>query len=193
MFQRRSLYSQILLLVSVVLATSLASYGWLVSKRQAQAYQSLVSQEIEISARNMAELSVHHLVVEDYAAMEYFLLRAADLPDVRQIKLCEPNGHILVDIVRPPGGQPGVQYNAQPLVPPPGTEIQHSFDEKKEEHVVWYPLPAGQLLGWLQLTVGMEAVAPLQQAVWKSAALIGAVWISAGVLLLLLSLNQVMN
>ena len=189
MFQRQSLYSQILLLVSVVLATSLASYGWLVSKRQAQAYQSLISQEVEISARNMAELSVHHLVVEDYAAMEYFLLRAADLPDVRQIKLCEPNGHILVDIVRPPGGQPGVKYNAQPLVPPPGTEIQHSFDEKKEEHVVWYPLQAGQLLGWLQLTVGMESVAPLQQEVWKSAALIGVVWISAGVLLLLLSLR----
>ena len=189
MFQRRSLYSQILLLVSAVLATSLSSYGWLVSIRQNQAYEALISKETEISARNMAELSVHHLVVKDYAAMEYFLLRAADLPDVRQIKLCEPNGHILVDIVRPPGGQPGVRYNAQPLVPPPGAEIQHSFDRKEEEHMVWYPLQAGQLLGWLQLTVGMDAVAPLQQAVWKSAALIGGLWISAGVLLLLLSLR----
>ena len=55
--------------------------------------------------------------------------------------------------------------------------------------MVWYPLQAGQLLGWLQLTMGMEAVAPLQQAVWKSAALMGVLWISAGVLLLLLSLR----
>lgn len=189
MLLHRSLYSQILLLVSVVLATSVASYGWLVSRQQVHAYEILVGREIEISARNMAELCAHHLTLADYAAMEHFLLRAADFPDTRQIRVCEPNGSLLVDIARPAGGQPTARYNTLPLVPPDSETVRHTFNEDDGSHVVWYPIHAGRLLGWLQLTMGMESAILLQQAVWKSTALMAVIWICASVLLLLLALR----
>ncbi|MEW6426810.1 MAG: response regulator [Thermodesulfobacteriota bacterium] len=187
---RRSLFWRILFLVSLVLATAIASYGWLVSHQQGEMSDRLLAEGAAVTVRNMAEHSAHHLVVEDFAALEHFLLRAADHPDIDAIRLCEPDGALLVDIVRNGEGRlPSCRYGGPPMELPAAVAGGPHQIHVKAGLVAWHPVRAGTTLGYLQVSFNQNAAAVLHRGIWTRALLAAVVWILAGIVLFTLALR----
>jgi signal transduction histidine kinase len=181
------LHSRLVLIISLVLLATTITYSWVTSSRQAAMYQRLMQENASAMAENFAESCAAHLVTGDYAQLEEFLLRAAHLPNILRLQVCEADGTPLSDIRRlAPESLPVVNTDLEPLIPPRSLSRQQQFQEG--QLTVWHPIRAGSLLGWVRATFSMHEVAEMKGAIWRWSSLTGAVWIilSVGIFALLL-------
>ncbi|MDH4230511.1 MAG: GAF domain-containing protein, partial [Nitrospirota bacterium] len=189
-FLPKRLFFQFVLLLSLILVATIVSYGWIASRKQVTVTRQVIRTNAGVVARGLAESSAHYLIIRDYASLGAFLVRVAELPNVRRITVYEPDGMVVAEAVREDDRAVEVtkpRIEALPASPVP------AISEHGEELMVWHPVATYNLIGWVRLSYGLEAVTELRHAIWTFTVLLLSVWVPLGILLLSLVVRKPVN
>ncbi len=191
LFLPRRLYARLMVLVLTILVSTIVTYSWFTSERQAELLRRAMIEHATIMAENVSESCAHYLVLSDYAGLDVVVQKTVQLPDIQRIQICEKSGKVLSDALHQPLAEavPGAVPSLATLNVPGLAQTVIDL-ENKEEMVVWQPISAGSQLGWLKTTYSMRSVADLQAAIWRNTALLGAAWIVLSFVLFFLALRS---
>lgn len=180
-----SLYTRLMVAVAAVTAAGVLSLSLWNSHSESGRLRQMLRADALVLCANLAETLAHQLVVEDYAGAEVFMQRSMRLPNMLRFQLCDPAGQVLVDVQRGTDGQGQVSHEVQRLLPPAGQVPQTALSN--ERGVIWQPVLAGSLLGWLRVEFSLEHVARMRAAIWRQGLLLG-VGLVVGICLLVMAL-----
>ncbi len=189
-FLPKGLFAQLVLLLSLILVATIVSFGWIMSRKQESLSRQMIHANAHAMAQSLAESSLHYLLLQDYAGLSSFLLRASEFPDVYAITACEPDGTVVAEAVRQ--GDRTVEITDLRIDAVPSVNAP-SIIEERDHLVVWHPVMSSSLIGWIRISYGLEAIAELRRVTWTSTALLLSVWVPLGVLLLSLVVRQPVN
>lgn len=179
------------LLMAVILAMVAGTLGlsfWTASSQSEQLMQDRHHQ-VELLSRNIAEGSAHHYVVEDYAALELYLRQTARLPRVYRIIAADAQGKVLAAIQRPSADAPATLIPGPPSVVPPSSVLQ-SIRHVDDQLTAWQPVVAGSLLGWIEISYGLDDIRTLQLQTWRNGIVLSIVEVLCGTILFMLLLKR---
>ncbi len=114
----RRLNARIILIVSCILLATGVTSGWITARDQTESLLASMRLNSSIMVMNFAESCARYLLVQDYAELESFLLKTAELPDIQRLQVCEPEGTLIGDIERGHGGKPRAKTGIARLTPP---------------------------------------------------------------------------
>lgn len=183
----RRLNIRIILIVSCILFATGITFGWITARSQTAILLSDMRANASVMVVNFAETAARYLLVQDYAELESFLLKSAEITDVRRLQLCEPNGALVWDVSRNRGGPPRAKAGIARISPPPvtGTVISSEGDLL----VIWQPVMAGNLLGWLKASFSQSAIREAQLRIWTNTLFMTIAWVAASAVLVVLVLR----
>lgn len=188
-FLPQRLHAQIILIVSCILLITGVISGWITARNQTAGLLAAKRADASIMARNLAESCAHHLLVQDYAELESFLVKAAESPDIRRIQLCEPDGALVWDVVHDPSGQPFAKTGLARLTPPgSGSAV---IIQETDQLVIWQPVMAGNLLGWLKADFSLSAIREAHAGTWRKSLLLAMAWVACSSFLIILLLRPI--
>jgi PAS domain S-box-containing protein len=180
------LNTRLVLLVScILLATGIAS-GWITARNQTAALMASMRADSAIMARNLAESCARYLVLQDYAELESILLKATDLPNIQRLQISEPDGAVISEVERGPEGRPQTKTMLARATPPSSRAT--AITTENDALIVWQPIAAGSMLGWLKVDFSLSAIREAQARTWQYTLLLALVWVcfSAGLVILVL-------
>ena len=180
-----SLYTRLMVAVATVTAVGVLSLVFWNSHSETKRLRQMLRADALVLCANLAETLAHQLVVEDYAGAETFMLRSMRLPNMVRFQLCDPGGQLLVDVQQGADGQGLVSHDLQRLVPPAGQSPQSSYSDNRG--IIWQPITAGSLLGWLRVEFSLDDVIQMRTAIWQQGLLLG-VGLVLGICLLVMAL-----
>ncbi|MFA7270132.1 MAG: PAS domain S-box protein [Sterolibacterium sp.] len=183
----RQLNLRVILLVSAILCVTGVMSGWVSAKRQSDKLLESMREHSTVMVRNFAENCARFLVLQDYADLEVFLLKSAELPDISRLRVYERDGRIIVDVRRGDGGKPV----SGPVSGRPGTSVAVSPAIVIEEGnlVVWQSIKAGGTLGWIRADYSMDAIQQAQAEAWQQSLVLAMLWVACGAVTILFVLR----
>jgi PAS domain S-box-containing protein len=121
-------------------------------------------------AENISLGITHPLIVQDYAAIEQLLLRAAIFPGIRSISIADPSGRIVSSVQHEPGKpvEPVFTSTTLSLPAPESSRYKWSYGTSEHGHPLalgldatslslWQPIENGAL-GWLHINFSVAQV-----------------------------------
>lgn len=187
----RRLHAQIALLGALLLAVAIGAHTWFTIKDQTTLGSMTLQQQAEALAKNIATASAAMIVTRRYSEIEELLTRTAEFPDVLRIQVSEPNGRVLSDLVSVDTGTPEPHFNTPPITPP--KEISPRVEYADGYFVVWQPIDAGGLLGWVRMEYGLGVVVEIRDRISREGWVIGIVSIIISIALFLALLHRPMR
>jgi PAS domain S-box-containing protein len=188
----RRLDVRILLILSLILTTLVAVFGWRVSRRQGEiSYRSVVA-EARLLSQIHANDAAHFLVIREYAGLEEHLAEVARMPDILGIEVYDASGRGICAMGRQMASSEPVPrpYRSVGEIPTGDREV---LRREGDRLVLWTPVEAGGRLGWLRLEYSLAAVRRLQAEVWRTSAFMGGLLALAGTVLMYLVLRPPLN
>ncbi len=186
-----SLNVQLTCVVSVVLCSAILTYSWSASKKHEALNISTMRENAFIMARNLSDSCANSIVVNDYAGLEEFLLKTAELPNIRSIIVIEPNGKVLANIGRDGNSAEPKQLPFSFTMVPFGDEKGVSFQGQLMQVV--QPIDAGSLLGWIKITYSTQQIEEMKSALLKSSLLMALAWSLTGSLILTIIIGRTLS
>jgi PAS domain S-box-containing protein len=185
---RTPLSLRIGLAAAATISAAIASYGFVTLRQQERLLVDIARRDTVAHAENVADATVHHLIVGDYAAVDHLLLRFARDPEVTAIAVTRPDGAPLSEVRRAGEGPPVVTAvpDRLPAPPQPGLSVSAS----PEEVVVWQPVTSTGHLGWVRLVTRLDEVRAAERAVKASTLALAVIWSVAATALLVLLLRR---
>ena len=187
----RHLNTQLILLVSCILLVTGTISGWVTARQQSNMLLATMRDHSSIMVGSFSDNAAHHLVVNDYAGLESFLLKAAQLPDIERLQVCEQDGVIVGDVEHVPGRTPHPILGGKRLDPPSQPSTQITLE--KDRMIIWDPIEAGTMLGWIKATYSMAKIRDLQAQTWRNNLLLALFWLACSGVLLLLVLRPLVQ
>jgi PAS domain S-box-containing protein len=183
---RRLNMQAILLVTGILLATGAAS-GWVVAQSQSKRLLASMHGNAEVLVKSLSAIAARHLVLQDFAGLESYLLKSAELPDIERLQVCEMNGRIVGDVERRHDLQPRARLGIALISPPPPGSPPISFEDGVM--IVWEPIEAGSQLGWIKATYGMTSIREAQAETLRESLSITLIGTACSIVLLLLVLR----
>ena len=187
----RRLNTRIILVVSCILLVTGVASGWVTAREQTASLLATMRVNSSLMVRNFAESSARHLLVQDYAELESLLLKSAELADIRRLQVCEPNGALIWDVERSPDAQPQAKTGMTRLTPP--TIRSAVITTENDQLVIWQPIEAGSILGWLRADFSLSAIREAQAKTWENTLLLTFAWVFSSALLIILILRPIVQ
>jgi len=187
----RRLNARIILLVSCILLVTGVTSGWITARHQATSLLADMRLDSSIMVRNIAESCAHDLLVQDYADLESFLLKAAELPEIRRLQVSEPDGDLVWDIEHASGGTPLSKTGIARITTPASQSTL--IDTEHDLLVVWQPIIAGSMLGWLRADISLSAIREAQSDTWKHTLMLTTTWVACSSFLIILLLRPIVR
>ncbi len=193
----RRLKHQLVGMVSALLVLALSLLGGYTAHEQTQVAQQAVERATGDLARNVAVASANLILTDSLDGLEELALRSADVAEIRSLMVTDAKGRVLSQVRR--GGEgalrsvydtalpSGVQLPAQEVLGEAGLVLQH---EKLIE--AWHPVRAGQLIGWVRVEHGTEALREVRWRIWRNTAVVAVLAVAVCATLLVLFLRQPM-
>jgi PAS domain S-box-containing protein len=185
-FLPRHLNHRTTLLVAIILCVTGIISGWLGAARQSDRLVASMGDHAAIMVRHFAENCARFLVLEDYAELETFLLKSAELPNVTHLLVCEPDGRIVGDISQNRAGELVSAEGSRKIPPPSGTTPSHAISG--ETLTFWQPITSGKLLGWIRADFSLASIRQAQLVTWRQNLGLALIWVivSASLILIIL-------
>ncbi|MDD5177067.1 MAG: ATP-binding protein [Sterolibacterium sp.] len=187
----RHLNTRIILKVSCILLATGIAFGWMTAKDQTASLLATMRLGSSVMARNFAESCARYLLVQDYAELETFLLKSAELPDIRRLQICEPDGTLIWNVERSPAGQPLAKTGIARLIPPSSRTAQ--ITTENDLLIIWQPIEAGSLLGWLKADFSLATIQAAQVKTWEHTLFLVMAWVVGSALLIVLILRPIVQ
>ncbi|MDD2733310.1 MAG: PAS domain S-box protein [Desulfuromonadaceae bacterium] len=185
--QPHRLNTRIILIVSCVLLVTGVTSGWLTARNQTNSLLAGMRANSTVMARNFAESCARYLLVQDYAELETFLLKSAELADIRRLQVCEPGGALIWDVEHSPDRPPSAKTGIARLTPPLSRTAE--ITTENNQLVIWQPIVAGNMLGWLRADFSLTAIHEAQARTWENNLLLAMAWVVCSAFLIVLVLR----
>jgi len=183
----RRLNLRVILLVSATLCLTGAISGWIDADRESARLKSAMWQHASVMVGNFAQNCSRFLVLQDYAELEGFLLKSAELPDLLNLTVCEPGGRVLSDVRQLSVGRAVARPAGNRIATP--VPVALTLGVERGELVVWQPIVAGSLLGWVRAEYSLAGIRRVQAESWEQSAVLALAWIVCSATLVLLALR----
>ena len=164
----RRLGPQLVLLTTLAMLLAIGGHAAWVLREQSHRLVAGLKDHAQALAQNLAVSSAGPLVQLELDRIEDLLVRASSFPDVTDLRLLDPAGHVLSHVKHAHGAEPERVFGAvaTPHNMPPAAQASASieFVDGTRKMVAWAPVVAGTQLGWVRAelsTDGLE-VARLQ-------------------------------
>ena len=190
-FWPRRLSFQLAIIISLLLAISMASFSFNSLQDEVDNITSYMKLQAGVLAKNIAVTGADHLLRRDYTAIEEMLLRSMEFPGVTGIKMSDMNGKLLGDVIRIKGSEVETRYGQENLHLPLNSTQTIKFDN--QEMIVMQPIILGELLGWVRVTYSLDIITETQKRVIKNNIFVGLVIIILTIVLLLYFLRRPTN
>lgn len=188
----RRLHIRLLLAVSLAMVAGTLGLSLWTSYSQASQLLKDRIRQAELLSRNLAEGSAHAYVLEDYASLEQFLRQAVAMPGLRRVTATDMKGAVLTSLGRTSGAvQPTLIKGPSRIELPP--EELPSLHIAEEMLVVWQPVQAGNTVGWLNISYGLDDISALQRQIWQKGLVLSVFEIICGVLLVFFLVRRPLN
>jgi len=183
----RRLNARIIMIVSCILIVTSVATGWLSARNQTS--HLLADMRINSSSmvKNLAESCARYLLVQDYAELETFLLKAAEMADIRRLLVCEEDGTLVWDVTHNNPGEPRSTTGITRVTPPESQSMVLTTD--KDLLTIWQPIEAGSLLGWLRADYSLSQIRETQARTWKNTIIMALARVCFSALLIILLLR----
>lgn len=185
------LNARIILVVSCILLVTGVTSGWFTARRQTAGLLAVMRTNASLMAENFAESCAHYLLVQDYADLESFLLKSAELSDIRRLQVCEPDGSLIWDVERVPSGEPRATAHIARLTPPSSRAAVVATEN--DRLIIWQPVMAGSLLGWLRADFSLSAIRRTQAEAWMSTLFLTMTWVACSAVLIIMVLRPIVR
>lgn len=179
----RRLSFQLAIIISLLLAISMASFSFHGLKDEVANITSYMELQAGVLAKNIAATGADHLLRRDYTAIEELLVRSIEFPGIQGIQLTDKSGKLLGDVIRLKGKPAEARYG-QPSLILPANAIQ-TIDINDERMIVMQPIILGELLGWIKITYSLDKIKATQQRVIRNNIIVGLIILLLTVILLL--------
>jgi PAS domain S-box-containing protein len=187
----RRLNTRIILIISCILLVTGIASGWLTANNQTTNLLAAMRATSSVMTRNFAESCARYLLVQDYAELETFLLKSAELPDIKRLQVCEPDGALVWDTIHNPGAQPYAKTGIARLTPP--SSRAEVINLESDRMVIWQPIVAGSMLGWLRVDFSLAAIREAQARTWENVLFLTMAWVACSTLLIILVLRPIVT
>ncbi len=183
----RRLNARIILIVSLILIATSVATGWLSARSQTA--RLLADMRINSSSmvKNLAESCARYLLVQDYAELETFLLKAAEMADIRRLLVCEEDGTLVWDVTHDNPGEPRSTTGITRVTPPSSRSVL--LTTENDLLTIWQPIEAGSLLGWLRADYSLSQIRETQARTWKNTFIMALARVCFSALLIILLLR----
>ncbi len=196
-FGPQRMLPQLMLITAVALLLAIVAHATFVLQEQTAAARSSIERQAAALARNLAIASAGPLVLGSLDALDDLLVRSADFPDVRQLRICNPQGLVLLHVTREAGKPPRSVFAASPqrLTPPTpaGAALQARSDGSDQMLVAWHPIEAGGVLGWVRVDYDASAIDALRRRILTTTVLAVVLAVGGTGLLLYIFLLRTMR
>ncbi len=188
---------QLMLITAFALLLAIVAHATFVLQEQTAVAKASVERQAAALARNLAIGSAGPLVLGSLDAIDDLLVRSADFPDVRQLRICNPQGLVLAQVVHDPEKPPRQVFAAnQPRLTPPAqisASLTPSGAGQDARLVAWHPIEAGALLGWVRVDYATDAIDELRRRIWTTTAIAVVLAVGGTGLLLYMFLLRTMR
>lgn len=184
----RRLDVRIPFILSMILVVLVAVFGWRLSRRQGEASLRSVVETAQVLARAHANEAAHFLLISEYAGLEQNLLESGRTMGILSLRVLEPDGRVICSVERQDSASIPVLAPAQGMEKVP-TGNRQVLEQAGDRMILWTPISGGNLLGWLKTGYSLEPVHELQLEIWRSTALLGALLVLAGIILMVLAMR----
>lgn len=121
--------------------------------------------QAQVLATNLGATSADLLLSRDYTAIEHMLLRASRYPGIQEIHLTDKSGKRLGDIISGDNPKSIARYGRPPLKLP--AIAKQKIITVRDRMDVWQPLILGDLIGWIHIVYGLDAVTKIESDIWE--------------------------
>lgn len=171
------LHHQLIAAVSVLVLLAIGVMGGYTAIQQGETVLRGAQTQATTLARNMAISASNPLLTDSLDVLEELVRRSADFEDVMEIRVLSAKGKVLSHAWRDAKGTPRILFDdANLTVPLPsgahGAVPVLSHDAEARQLVVWYPIQAGQLVGWVRLDYSTQSVERLRLQIWTTSILV---------------------
>ncbi|WP_277057402.1 sensor histidine kinase [Trichlorobacter lovleyi] len=183
------LYTRMLMAITLAMVIGTLGLSFWTAASQSNQLLAARLQQAALLAENLAEGCAHPLALEDYASLDQYLRHATGLPGLRKVSATDARGVVLAALYR------ATDSSAAELADGPAT-LQVPVEATQTSRLtgttllIWQPVQAGGLLGWLQITYSLEEITQLQQQVWRHGIILSVVETVIGISLVVFLLRR---
>jgi PAS domain S-box-containing protein len=194
---------QLSLFMAAMLTISISALTFYGTLAQTRIEQNRLLERGETLLVNLAISAVNPLLTRDYAEVERMLMLAANLEELRALRIFSRNGQLVSQVIRAPGKPPEVVFDLLNFVPPSGGETQTywtdasgnrlpdgGFTWAAERLVIWHSLDTLGYPGGVQTEINTQELKNSITRIIRNGVLAAILASSLSVTLLLLYLRR---
>lgn len=186
-FIPRGLKMQLALFVSCILLVAGTISGWVSGKRQAAMLMAALRDHASSLTGSIGEGCAHYLLLLEYAGLEGLLHASLEDIHILRLQVVEPGGLVVGDAEKGRAGNESLSLIPASLAPP--AVLTETMSVEDGCLIVWRPIEAGSLLGWLKATYDLSPIHTAQSQAWLDTLLITLFWTAGSAVLLLFMLR----
>jgi len=186
-FIPRGLKMQLVLFVSCILLVAGTLSGWVSGKRQASMLMASLREHAARLTGSIAEGCAHYLLMLEYAGLENFLRSSLEDIHILRLQVVEPGGLVVAAAEKGSAGNESISSISASLAPP--AVLTETMSVEGGCLIVWHPIKAGSLLGWLKATYDLSPILTAQSRAWLDTLLLTLFWTAGSAVLLLFMLR----
>ena len=185
----RRLHTRMLLAITLAMIIGTLGLSFWTAASQSNQLLAARLQQAALLSENLAEGCAHPLALEDYASLDQYLRHATGLPGLRKVSATDARGVVLAALNRSTDTSPAELADGPATLQVPVRSVQTS-QLTGTTLLVWQPVQAGGLLGWLQLTYSLDEITQLQQQIWRHGIVLSIVGTLIGISLVAFLLRR---
>ena len=197
----RSLRWQFTLLATMVTVLLVLLLSTVNAAKQSSALQESFERQMRAVAVGLSSSSVDSILRNDLAMLEMLALRTATYPHLQRVEINDQVGKRLTVIAVDDSGEPEVRFEDDLVqLPTIGVSlIEYHEEDVFSVHrllpgvlegigVIWVPIEAGELIGWVQLEFSLDEIHDTVESLWlvSLANSLLAIFIGIGIMLFFL-------
>jgi len=183
------LYTRMLMAITLAMVIGTLGLSFWTAASQSDQLLSARLQQALLLSENLAGGCAHSLALDDYASLDQYLRHATGLPGVRKVLATDARGVVLAALCRVTDTSVAELADGPAMLQVPAV-VKQATQLTGTTLLVWQPVQAGGLLGWLQLTYSLEEITQLQQQIWRHGIILSIVETLIGISLVVLLLRR---
>lgn len=190
----RTLKHQLVAMVSAVLLLALGALGGYTAHEQSDIARASVDDQVTSLARSVAVASVNLILTDSLDGLEALAMRSANFSELRALQVCDLRGQVLTHVRHVPGQPVRLVFDQVSSV---CKDIPRSGDAELDHGefavVVWQPVRADLLVGWVRLEYDLSSLQRTRERIWRNTAVVTVLAVTVSALALLAFLDKPMR
>jgi two-component system, OmpR family, sensor histidine kinase VicK len=190
----RRLQQQLVAMVSLVLLLALGVLGGYTANEQSVIAQRSADEQATALASSVALASANLILTDSLDGLEELAKRSASFGELRRLQVCGLDGAVLTHVTREANAAPRLVFHApgQGCQGLPVDERPH-LKREADRVVVWQPVRAELLVGWVRLEFGVSALDSLHERIWRNTLVVTALAVTLCASLIIAFLERPMR